>query len=259
MDFKKIKPKDVLGFLDDLVAKIPESIASIFRKLMIGVLLIALGYGIYWGYLVGVGSAKQEGQELAKDTKSLFQEDIEREYNRKRKNIRMPSDDTLIGEDLYKTPKQYERYGRQTEPDSIYSADDSLVENDKSIRSLKRKGDSSPLAELNDVPATQEFPIPNRNENSESNKGKKRKLYLKDNFDDPLSGSESRDMEGIFDRVNTDPNSEKKILNRKDSKDKIDSTGNMELPTKKTGSLETEGNPQKKDTKGKLLPLDGNQ
>lgn len=258
MDFKKIKPRDVLGFLDDLVAKIPESIASLFRKLMIGILILAVGYAIYWGYLIGVGSAEQEGQELAKDTKSLFQEDIEREYNRKRKNIRMPSDDTLIGEDLYKTPKQYENYGRTNEPNSIYATDDSLIENDKSIRSLKRKGDTSPLAELNDVPTSQEVPIPSRNESGDSSRTKKRKLYLKDNFDNPLSGSENREMDALLDKVNTDLNSDKKILNRKDPKEKSETNSSIELPNKKTGSVESDVNLQKKDTKGKLLPIDGN-
>jgi hypothetical protein len=72
MDFKKIKPNDVLGFLDDLVAKIPESISSLLTKVMVGILVLAIIYAMYYGYVRGKGSATQEGQELAKDTKVPF-------------------------------------------------------------------------------------------------------------------------------------------------------------------------------------------
>ncbi len=267
MDFKKIKPNDVLGFLDELVAKIPESISSLLTKIMVGILVLAIIYAMYYGYVRGYGSATQEGQELAKDTKSLFQEDIEREYNRKRKNIRMPSADSLIGEEIYKTPKQYESYGRANEANSIYAPDNSMIDNDKSIRTLKRKGDTSPLAELNQVAPSQEIPsvAPAQEEGSDGNLKPKRKLYLKDNFDNPLSSSESRELNSVLDKVNTDLHSEKKILNKKEpNKDKgnlSDSpTNNESGATKKdTGKLVIPEKLDKQDKKGKLLPLDGNR
>ena len=51
MDFKKIKPNDVLGYLDELVAKIPESISSLLTKVMVGILVIAILYAMYYGYV----------------------------------------------------------------------------------------------------------------------------------------------------------------------------------------------------------------
>ncbi len=267
MDFKKIKPNDVLGYLDELVAKIPESISSLLTKVMVGILLIAIAYAMYYGYVRGYGSAQQEGQELAKDTKSLFQEDIEREYNRKRKNIRMPSADSLLSDEIYKTPKQYESYGRTNEPNSLYAPDDTKLENDKSIRTLKRKGDTSPLAELNDVAPSQEIPsvAPTRNEGSNVDLKPKRKLYLKDNFDNPLSSGDNRELNSVLDKVNTDLHPEKKILTKKDSnKDRMNT---MDLPTsnesgaskKDTGKLVVPELTEKQDKKGKLLPVDGSR
>ena len=266
MDFKKIKPNDILGYLDDLVAKIPESISSLLTKVMVGILVIAILYAMYYGYVRGYGSAKQEGQELAKDTKSLFQEDIEREYNRRRKNIRMPSADSLLSDEIYKTPKQYEPYGRNNEPNSLYAPDDTKLENDKSIRSLKRKGDTSPLAELNDVAPSQELPFvtPTRSESSNPDAKPKRKLYLKDNFDNPLSNSDTRELNTALDKVNTDLHPERKILNRKESNSDSSTNSNSQIakePTtgkKDTGKLVVPEKSDKQDKKGKLLPVDGN-
>lgn len=265
MDFKKIKPNDILGFLDDLVAKIPESISSLLTKLMVGILGLAVIYAAYYGYNRGYGSATQEGQELAKDTKSLFLEDIEREYNRKRKNVRMPSTESLIGGEIYKTPKQYESYGRANESGStIESPDDSLLENDKSIRSFKRKGDTSPLAEINDTNTISEIPIPAREEPTESQKPK-RKLYLKDTFDNPTSNLENGGSNSGLDRMNIDSNRAKKILNKKES-NKINKDGSEtsrvnepETLKKETGKLVIPEKTQKKEKKEKFFPLDGNE
>jgi hypothetical protein len=264
MDFKKIKPNDVLGFLDELVAKIPESISSLLTKVMIGILVLSIIYAAYYGYKRGYGSARQEGQELAKDTKSLFLEDIEREYNRKRKNIRMPSAESLISDEIYKTPKQYEPYGRNTDSGAIVAPEDSLLENDKSIRSYKKKGDTSPLAELNDVPPSQETPIPYGTENQNQDLKPKRRLELKDNFDNPLTNSDNRDLNSVLDRVNTDSSLDKKILTKKESnkrrKDSETSPSNEPEPLKKdTGKLTLPDKTQKQEKKGRLIPLDGNE
>ena len=267
MDFKKIKPNDVLGFLDDLVAKIPESISSLLTKVMVGILVLAIIYAMYYGYVRGKGSATQEGQELAKDTKSLFQEDIERDYNRKRKNIRMPSSDSLLSDEIYKTPKQYESYGRTNEPNSIYSPDDTMVENSKSLRAFKRKGETSPLAELNDTAPSQEIPTvtPTRNENTDPTQKTKRKLYLKDSFDNPSSNTESREINSVLDKVNTDMHPEKKILNKKESsKDSQNAndtknTDESRLLKRNTGKIEVPEKSENQDKKGKLLPINGDR
>lgn len=252
MDFKKIKPNDILGYLDELVAKIPESISTLLTKIMIAILVLSLCYAGYWGYKQGQGSATQEGQELAKDTKSLFLEDIEREYNRKRKNIRMPSADDLIDEEIYKTPKQYESYGRSTETNSILPPSDSLLENDKSIRSYKRKEGTSPLAELyyDSVP-TQDSPNPSPDREQKP----KRKLQIRDNFDSPYYGS--KELNSALDQVNTESSYEKKILTKKDS-NKIKQNDSVNIETNNSKKY-TDKSLQKEDRKGKLIPLDGNE
>ncbi|MBP7280822.1 MAG: hypothetical protein KBA66_04560 [Leptospiraceae bacterium] len=257
MDFKKIKPNDVLGFLDDLVAKIPESISSLLTKMMIGILVCSILYAIYFGYQKGYGSAEQEGQQLAEDTKSLFLEDIEREYNRKRKNIRMPSSDSFLNEEIYKTPKQYESYERNKEAGNLISPDDSLQEKESPYRSNKNSGETAPLKELNDTPTQQEPVIPTENNNNETKP--KRKLYLKDSFDSPLYNSESQDLNTAIDRVTNDSEFENKILKKQKSNKKgiTDSNPLISDEGKTQKREKTNINPSEK--KGKLIPLDGNE
>jgi hypothetical protein len=154
MDIKKFKPSDILDFLDGLVAKVPENIATLFRYVMIAIFSFCVFYAIYWGYQRGYASAKEEGQELARDTKSLFTEEIEREYNRKRKNIRMPSADALLGDEIYKQRKQYESYGREgSQKEDVVIPDQKLLEEETgSFRTIKSKSGGSPIIETENQP-----------------------------------------------------------------------------------------------------------
>lgn len=195
MDIKKIKPADVLGTLDNLVAKIPESIANILRNIAFLIFGVVLCYVAYNAFIYGYGLAKQEGHELARDTKSIFLEEIERDYNRKRKNIRMPSNENMVEEDLYKISKKYEPYGREIEPESIVSPESSLLDAEKSIRALKQKNSTTPLAELEDVTPRIE------NNSLRENSIPKRNFSLKDNFDSPNSQKISDPTEGLENSV----------------------------------------------------------
>lgn len=174
MDLKKIKPVDLLGFLDNLIAKIPDSIQRIIRNAFLGICAIVAIYVIYKASIFGWGLAKQEGHELARDTKSIFLEEIEREYNRKRKNIKMP-DSNFVEEDLYKIKKKYEPFGREMESESIVPNDSNLLEKEVGLRTLKDKTPTSALSELDDSPSQ----IPSYKEIEKP----KREFKLKDNFE----------------------------------------------------------------------------
>lgn len=106
---KKFDLKKVLPVLDSLVERIPESITSILKKVAIAIFGILAAVAIYYGIDFGRGLAQQEGQELAKDTKTLFREEIEREYNRRRKDIRMPDNSRFLNDDnLYNHKMKYD-------------------------------------------------------------------------------------------------------------------------------------------------------
>ncbi|MEM7182826.1 MAG: hypothetical protein AAF518_18080 [Spirochaetota bacterium] len=90
---KSIDLKKFFLFLDDLARKVPENVASFLRMIAILVFILLLGFAAYYGWQKGTGQATQEGQDLAKDTRTLFQEEIEKDYNRRRTDIRMPSMD----------------------------------------------------------------------------------------------------------------------------------------------------------------------
>lgn len=84
---KNIDPSKALGALDNLANKIPEDIAKLLKKIAITLLGFFLIVAAYYGWTIGYSDTQQEGLKIAEDTKSIFMEDIEREYNRKRKNI----------------------------------------------------------------------------------------------------------------------------------------------------------------------------
>jgi len=88
MDKKNINTRDLLQTLDGIAEKIPEKVARILKYIAIAIFFILLvSYG-YSGWQKGLSMAEPEGQKIAEDTKSLFYEDLEKNYNRKKKNIR---------------------------------------------------------------------------------------------------------------------------------------------------------------------------
>ena len=155
MDIKKINIKkvDVWGKLNELVDKIPESISSLLKKIGIGIFVIGCLVSIYDGYQKGFSSAKEEGMELAKDTKTLFLEDIERTYNRKRKDVRAGGDLTnLLSGDDYKPQKYYQSYSRESESregnQPLSELKNQPLEREGALQELKGNGDTPPIADI---------------------------------------------------------------------------------------------------------------
>ncbi|MCX7999094.1 MAG: hypothetical protein N3A69_09115 [Leptospiraceae bacterium] len=96
MNLRKINIYKMRDFLDGLIEKIPPRILTPIIHTMYVLAGIMILYGIYFGAKLGYASAKQEGQELGKDTKTLFQEEVERTYNRKKRGLTTASDNSSV-------------------------------------------------------------------------------------------------------------------------------------------------------------------
>lgn len=109
MDLKKIKARDGLDFLDNLVEKIPDRVSDVLKKFAMMIVGIAAVYVAVNSFQKGKEMAVQEGQDLAKDTKMLFYEEVERTHNnKKRGGIRFhSSSDHLLGDDKNRLEKSY--------------------------------------------------------------------------------------------------------------------------------------------------------
>ncbi len=85
----KVDPKKVMGLIDGLVEKIPPQVQDLIKKAALTIFAFLMLFGIYTGWSDGWESAKPQGLQLAQDTRSLFLEEIERDYNRRRKDVQM--------------------------------------------------------------------------------------------------------------------------------------------------------------------------
>jgi hypothetical protein len=80
-----------------------------------------------------------------------------------------------------------------------------------------------------------------------------------------LSNTESREINSVLDKVNTDMHPEKKILNKKESsKDSQNAndtknTDESRLLKRNTGKIEVPEKSESQDKKGKLLPINGDR
>jgi len=90
-----VDTKKMMGAVDGLVDKIPPQVASLLKKIAISLLVFFILMGIYTGWSKGWESATPEGLQLASDTRSLFAMDLEKEYNRSRKDVRMSNPDDV--------------------------------------------------------------------------------------------------------------------------------------------------------------------
>ncbi len=102
VDIKKINipkvnvdTKKMMGAVDGLVDKIPPQVQDLLRKIAITLLIFFLLMGVYIGWSKGWESAKPQGMQLAQDARSMFITEIERDYNRKRKDVRMSDPEDL--------------------------------------------------------------------------------------------------------------------------------------------------------------------
>lgn len=255
MDIKK-KAGEYFEILDNLARKIPENISSILTKIVIGIFVATASYGIYYSVKLGLSSAKEEGTELARDTKSMFLEDIEREYSRKRKNIRMHDSSRLIGDDQFQPTKQFEHMEREKKLDTLSEPNTDVVEKKDSLIESKESGETAPLAEIQYgdtgfVPLDKEFETLTK---SDKKYKRNESAPSKDEF--PSSK---------LDTDNDEYFSEKKqdhyILNKK--KELIKSSGSIDYKTEekpsKTEKSSDRFSPRTKKERKKgrdLLPLD---
>jgi hypothetical protein len=247
MDIKKIKPNDVLGFLDGLVAKIPESISRIIRSIVFILFGIVTIYAIYKAFLFGYSTADQEGLELARDTKSIFLEEIEREYNRKKRTSSGVSYSGVQLEDSeFKPKKKYEPYGRELDSETIVSPEENLLESP--LKARVPKVNTSPLMELEDS-SIQTQPLYKSNTEVE----KPKKLYkLKDNFE-PFNENFSEptnSFESSYSQPYTKPVDKKKIQPTIENQyqpipESTEKKNKLQIPSKSTSS-----------DKSKLIPIE---
>ncbi|MCE9498922.1 MAG: hypothetical protein K8R21_00135 [Leptospira sp.] len=147
MNLKGFNPSGILPFLDVLANKVPPGIASIIKKVLMAILGIFAIAMAYYGWMLGKDNANQEGQSLAETTRSLFLEDIEREYNRKRRDIRMPETSEVLNQNDYGTRMKYEFSGRENRDGQpkLTEEDKAMLENERGFRSMKRKGNGPPM------------------------------------------------------------------------------------------------------------------
>lgn len=141
-----IDPKKALGSLDNLANKIPDDIAKLIKKVAIAIFIFFIILAAYYGWTIGYGDNTTEGMKLAEDQKSLFKVDIEREYNRKRKDINLSD----IEIDIYQKAEErmlredYLRKNYSQNKDYLIHPSENYLEEDTS---LFRQKDLSPFPE----------------------------------------------------------------------------------------------------------------
>lgn len=212
----KIDPKKALGSLDGLANKIPEDVANLLKKIAVVLFVFFALIAAYYGWTLGYGGSAPEGLKLAEDTKSIFKEDIEREYNRKRKNIRLSdielditerAEERMLREDLRR------KEGNQP-PNRLLDPDSQLPE-DREDLYRQRRTDSLPgvlspqdrmeleRGSSNSSPSPSQESIPGRDESENKNLDREDKLKRLENLEKELESSENatRRLEKTIERL----------------------------------------------------------
>lgn len=128
----------LIQWVDEQINKIPDEMATIGKRIALGILLFLLVVAAYYGWNLGMERATPAGLEIGKDTKSLFMEEVEGEYNRKRKNIQMGDLEISNSEEL---KMDYEKYSNTTKgSDSrLFQSSNDLLEGDRENLYKKNK------------------------------------------------------------------------------------------------------------------------
>ncbi|NCN08349.1 MAG: hypothetical protein GW938_00755 [Leptospira sp.] len=167
LDPKGIDPSKALGALDSLANKIPDDIAKLLKKIAIALFAFFLMVAAYYGWTIGYGDTQAEGLKLAEDTKSMFYEDLERDYNRKRKNINLSDVDLDISRKVDEQMiRDSLRYNQSPESKILDSNKEPLTDS-ADLNSQRKDFGVPPLMTVPDSP-TREW-IPGRDESEESN------------------------------------------------------------------------------------------
>jgi hypothetical protein len=158
LDPKIIDPSKALGFLDSLVDKIPDEIAKLLKKIAIALFIFFLLIAAYYGWNLGYGDAQQDGMKLAEDTKSLFYDEIERDYNRKRKNINLSEIDLDISRKVDEAMiRDSLRFNQQNSNTIMDSNSDPMTEN-ADLNSQRKESGLPPAMNVPDLPSREWLP-----------------------------------------------------------------------------------------------------
>ncbi len=154
MNYKKFSIYTVRDFIDNLIEKIPEKILRPIIHVMYAIAGLIILFGIYYGAKEGYASAKQEGQELGKDTKTLFQEEIERTHNRNNRSVVIPDTSSIYTESLHEIEKIFPSR-EPPEPPTTSTPDESLMKRDAEFKPKQEL--SGPPIE--DISKSQRLPV----------------------------------------------------------------------------------------------------
>jgi hypothetical protein len=147
LDLKKVNPGKALGYVDGLIEKIPERIMVHIRRVFYILGALILFYGLYFGAVNGYASANQEGQELGKDTRTLFQEEIERTHNRKKRAVRMPQSNAMYEDGLH-TIEKMQAPSISSEQPIPSTPDTTLLQRDDEFRPKRMDEGLPPLEDI---------------------------------------------------------------------------------------------------------------
>jgi len=140
-----VDTKKMLGAVDSLVDKIPPQIQSLLRKIAIGLFIFFLIMAIYTGWSKGWEGAKPQGLQLAQDTRSLFLMEVERDYNRKRKDVQMTNPEDLSYESNRKMQFDFVSEREQTNPSQVaYPEESDFLGKEYDFRNRKAEDTSVP-------------------------------------------------------------------------------------------------------------------
>ncbi|MDZ4725916.1 MAG: hypothetical protein SH817_07155 [Leptospira sp.] len=154
VDLKKINipkvnvdPKKMLGAADGLVDKIPPQVASLLKKIAVSLLVFFLLMAIYSGWSKGWENATPEGLQLASDTRSLFVTEIEKEYNRSRKDVHMSDPEDFKYESNHRMQFEFVSERESINPNQMPAPEEAdFLGKERDFRNRKNESTTPPLA-----------------------------------------------------------------------------------------------------------------
>lgn len=140
-----VDTKKMMGAVDGLVDKIPPQVASLLKKIAISLLVFFVLMGIYTGWTKGWETATPEGLQLASDTRSLFAMDLEKEYNRSRKDVRMSNPDDVKYESRHRMQFEFVSEREKANPDEKPAPEvDDFLGKEYDFRNRKNEANGTP-------------------------------------------------------------------------------------------------------------------
>ncbi|MCG9876744.1 MAG: hypothetical protein MH321_18360 [Leptospiraceae bacterium] len=168
IDPKGIDPTKALGALDSLANKIPDDIARLLKRIAVALFAFFLLVAAYYGWTIGYGDTQAEGLKLAEDTKSMFYEDLERDYNRRRKNINLSDIDIDISRKVDEQMiRDSLRYNNPSSDSRILDSNKEPLTDSSDLNSQRKDYGVPPIMNVPDSPSREW--IPGKDVSEESN------------------------------------------------------------------------------------------